>query len=117
MTRLVRGVLLALVCAVACCTPLEPTVNTAVAAAPDEKLPEQNELRTCNADADCIAVSAGCCGCTAGGMNTPINSKYESAWRRALAQRCVDIVCPAVMSDDPSCHSKPQCVDGQCVLH
>jgi len=70
---------------------------------------------SCTEDSDCISVKADCCGCTAGGKAISINKAYLNEWLNKLG--CKDIMCPAVMSGDPSCiNKKPKCENNKCIL-
>ncbi len=78
------------------------------------------EIDSCTTDEDCILVQNGCCGCSAGGSNTSINKKYMFFWNREiLGSKCTSVMCPAVMSNDYTCHGQvtPHCtVENKCVL-
>jgi hypothetical protein len=74
------------------------------------------DFYSCSADSDCVSVKADCCGCTAGGKATAISKNFIDQWKNNC-NATEPVVCPAVMSDDPSCINKiPQCVDNKCVL-
>lgn len=76
-----------------------------------------DEVFQCQTDSECVAVSAGCCGCNAGGRSVAINSKYQDYWQSRWTDKCADTMCPAVISKDPSCTAEPKCVDGMCQLN
>ena len=70
----------------------------------------------CNNDSDCERVSDGCCGCSAGGGDTAINKNFLSEWEEDY-KKCDSLICPAVMSDDPSClNTVPKCIYNKCRL-
>jgi hypothetical protein len=74
------------------------------------------DFYSCNQDSDCIKVEGGCCGCNWGGKATAINKNFEQEWEDKLLDECREIMCPAVISDDPSCFKEPKCVNNKCVL-
>lgn len=80
-----------------------------------EKETEEIDFYACEKDSDCISVKADCCGCTAGGAAISINIKYRQEWNKKL--NCAGIMCPAVMSDDPSCSQKPKCINNSCIMN
>ncbi len=69
---------------------------------------------SCDVDSDCVSVKEDCCGCNAGGKAISINKKYQSEWNNGL--NCAGIMCPAVMSNDPTCSSKPKCENNKCIF-
>ena len=75
----------------------------------------------CNSKAadinQCVKVKADCCGCQEGGKNIPINRNYKSYWESKLRKKCKDVMCPMVISNDPSCSQKVSCIDNRCQLH
>lgn len=73
------------------------------------------DFYSCSQDSDCISVKAGCCGCTAGGRAVAINKSYKNSWRGNCKEE-MPVMCPMVMSDDPSCFAEPRCVKNKCVL-
>jgi len=57
---------------------------------------------------------ADCCGCSAGGKLHAV-PRSEQAGELLRYERCrKTVLCPQVMSTDPSCHAKARCVSGQC---
>lgn len=74
---------------------------------------DKTDFYSCAQDSDCISVKLGPCGCTSGGANTAINKKYRNIWQKGIYD---DMMCPAVMSDDPSCFKEPRCVENSCVM-
>ena len=71
---------------------------------------------SCNDDTDCISVDAGCCGCSSSGSAISINQKYEEKYIQSLSTQCAAISCIQVISDNPSCFSKPVCNNKKCEL-
>jgi hypothetical protein len=71
-------------------------------------------VKLCEKDDECILVQDGCCGCSMGGKNTAINKIHKDWWDNKISSECREIVCIAVISNDPTCFSEPRCVDGEC---
>jgi predicted secreted protein len=74
----------------------------------------QVDLYSCETDMECIAVNKSYCGCSAGGSREAINKKYLIDRQEKTQQE--EVMCPAVMSDDPSCFQEPKCVKNKCVM-
>ena len=74
------------------------------------------DWKICSADTDCVKVDADCCGCNAGGKAVAVNKNYKEEWEKELLEKCKDIVCPAVMSEDPSCFGAVKCVNNVCQI-
>ena len=81
-----------------------------------QEQPATLNLYSCSQDTDCIKVAGGCCDCGGGGNATTINKNFESEWKDKLSNKCKDIGCAAVMSDDPTCFKTAKCVENKCVL-
>ena len=76
----------------------------------------QQDIYSCESDADCISVDAGCCGCTQGGKATAITKNFADQWNANLTQSCKQIACIQSISDDPSCFAETRCIDKRCTL-
>lgn len=74
----------------------------------------QVDFYSCSQNSDCIPVNNRCCGCTMGGSVIAINKKFKDVWHKKL--NCKEIICPTVMSNDPSCFQEPKCENNKCVL-
>ena len=70
----------------------------------------------CFADSDCIVVQNDCCGCNSGGKNKAIAGNYKDIWDRELGDKCKQIGCLSVLSQDISCFSNPVCENDLCTL-
>jgi hypothetical protein len=71
----------------------------------------------CRSNADCVLVAEDCCGCTGGGKQKAVPRKEKASHERARQARCAGTLCPAVMSQDPSCSATSAvCKEGQCAL-
>lgn len=79
--------------------------------------PITNEkMKKCSVDEDCILINTDCCGCNSGGKNTAINKAFQQDWRNYLSCETKSVVCPAVMSNDPSCseNATAACIQEKC---
>ena len=74
---------------------------------------EAAEKDDCQTDEDCALVDA-CCGCGAGGRKVGIRADALPAYEKGRATRCGAAVCPAVISDHPSCNAEPVCKKNRC---
>jgi hypothetical protein len=70
----------------------------------------------CKVAADCAAVDEECCTCAQGGKQVAVAASAAAAYRKKSAAKCKDVMCTAMMSNDPSCAKVPDCVAGKCVL-
>ena len=70
----------------------------------------------CKKDADCVLEKADCCGCNSGGKAAAIGRARSSAYRKEMESKCEGTMCPAIMSNDPTCAMKVACVEGRCAL-
>jgi hypothetical protein len=70
----------------------------------------------CKVAADCVVEPADCCDCANGGRQHAIPKKQAAASKAARAERCKTAVCTMMMSTDPSCGQRADCVDGACVM-
>ena len=71
----------------------------------------------CKVDSDCVLVAEDCCGCTAGGKQKAISKKDRTSYERDRQARCAEVMCAAVMSQDPSCAAtSAACKEGKCSL-
>ena len=80
-------------------------------------LPEMTvSLRICRRDDECAKVKVDCCGCGAGGQAAAINKEHISHWMSTLEQKCKEVMCPQVISNDWTCQVEPTCVKNKCTL-
>lgn len=70
----------------------------------------------CKAAADCVLVPLDCCDCANGGKQHAIAKKHAAADKASRAERCKTTACTMMLSTDPSCGQRPDCVDGACVM-
>lgn len=80
----------------------------------DNKCETKLNRRICDSDDECILVQDGCCSCSWGGKNTAVNKAHLEWWNSKIASECKDVMCPAVISNDPTCFSEPKCINGEC---
>jgi hypothetical protein len=70
----------------------------------------------CKVAADCVVVPLDCCDCANGGKQHAIAKKQAAAAKTARAEKCKTTVCTMMLSTDPSCGQRADCVDGACVM-
>ena len=89
----------------------KPVADMAVAAVEKKKGKAE-----CKVAADCVVEPADCCDCANGGKQHAIPKKAAAASKAARAERCKTTMCTMMLSTDPSCGQRADCVDGQCVM-
>jgi hypothetical protein len=62
----------------------------------------------CTTGDDCELVEA-CCGCNAGGRRIAIRKDAVASYTSSREQRCGDVMCAQVISQDPSCDAEAIC--------
>ena len=70
----------------------------------------------CRKDSDCVAVMAGCCGCSYGGANVALHKDEVKSYREKIWPTCGDAVCLTEISQHVSCTSPVICQKGDCVF-
>jgi hypothetical protein len=70
----------------------------------------------CKVDADCAAITDGCCDCANGGKLRVVAKKEEAKLVKAQRAGCKDVMCTMAVSNDPTCDKRAACVDGACTL-
>ncbi len=70
----------------------------------------------CKVAADCVVVPLECCDCANGGKQHAISKKRAAAEKASRAEKCKTAVCTMMLSTDPSCGQRADCVDGACVM-
>jgi hypothetical protein len=105
--------------------PGDMAALAAAAAAPDlgvakkPAAPTKAEGKTaaeCKVAADCVVEPLDCCDCANGGKQHAIAKRQAAAAKAARAERCKTAVCTMMLSTDPSCGQRADCVDGRCVM-
>lgn len=77
---------------------------------------KDEDVYKCENDRECISISSGCCGCSAGGTATAINRDYYNYWNNKLSENCQDLSCIQVISSHWTCFAEPKCIDETCQL-
>lgn len=70
----------------------------------------------CKVAADCVVEPLDCCDCANGGKQHAIAKKAAAAAKATRAAKCRSAVCTMMLSTDPSCGQRADCVDGACVM-
>ncbi len=85
---------------------------------PQKKLSQKKQKAAgeCKVAADCVVVPSECCDCANGGKQHAIPKKALAAAQAARADKCKAKMCTMMLSTDPSCGQRPDCVDGACVM-
>lgn len=91
-------------------------VKDSCADAAAKKILKLSEMIHCQKNSDCTLVKENCCSCNAGGKQIAISVRHADKYKKALLDRCADIMCTQVISDDPSCKKKAICSNKKCVL-
>jgi hypothetical protein len=96
-----RAALLAAVLAIGCGSKAPPPE-------PSPPAPLTELADSCTTADDCDLVDA-CCGCNAGGKKMAIRKDAVAGFLSTREQRCGDMMCPQVISNDPSCDAEAIC--------
>jgi hypothetical protein len=70
----------------------------------------------CKTAADCEVVPVECCSCANGGKQQAVTHKAAAALNKDRPKRCKDIMCTMMVSTDPTCGKRADCVAGQCTM-
>jgi hypothetical protein len=70
----------------------------------------------CKAATDCVLEPIDCCDCANGGKQHAVTKKMAAATKSARAQKCKTAVCTMMLSTDPSCGQRADCVNGACAM-
>lgn len=70
----------------------------------------------CKVAADCVVEPIDCCDCANGGKQHAVSKKVAAAGKSARAEKCKTAVCTMMLSTDPSCGQRADCVKGACVM-
>jgi hypothetical protein len=73
-------------------------------------------VRECKKTADCVVEPEDCCDCANGGKLHAIAKAQATASKAARAKRCRGVMCTMMLSLDPTCGKRADCVEGACVL-
>jgi hypothetical protein len=70
----------------------------------------------CKAASDCLLEPVDCCDCANGGQQHAVTRKLAAAAKTARAEKCKRVACTMMLSTDPSCGQRADCVKGACVM-
>jgi hypothetical protein len=76
--------------------------------AADPPAPSTEPADHCTTGDDCELVDA-CCGCNAGGKKLAIRKDAVAGFEATRAQRCGEVMCAQMISEDPSCNAEAIC--------
>lgn len=93
-------------------SPTPPPADLAVATVEKKK----GHAAECKVAADCVVEPVDCCDCANGGKQHAISKKAAAAAKAARTERCKTAMCTMMLSTDPSCGQRADCVDGACVM-
>jgi hypothetical protein len=92
-------------------------LDRAVQGKPGQAPAKPSPPSVCKVDRDCVLVVDGCCSCTEGGKQRAVPVAARSSYESRRKAMCRQTMCPALMSEDPSClASRAVCKDGACAL-
>ena len=84
-----------------------------------DKGPDKKSKRAaleCKVAADCVIEPEECCDCANGGKQHAIAKKKAVAAKARATEKCKTKMCTMMLSTDPSCEQRADCVDGACVM-
>jgi hypothetical protein len=93
-----------------------PTPTPTPTPAPDASLGKKSAKKECKAAADCVVMQEECCNCANGGKQQAVPKARQASVKAALQAKCKAAVCTMMMSTDPTCGMKADCVAGICSL-
>jgi len=74
------------------------------------------KIAECKTAADCAVEPDGCCDCANGGKQRAIAKARAAASKQERAKHCADTMCTMMLSTDPTCGMRADCVSGACVM-
>lgn len=83
-----------------------PTPSPVVTSKPGKK--------ECKVAADCVVLPEDCCDCANGGKQHAIAKSKLAAAKADRAAHCKHTMCTMMISTDPTCGMRADCVAGQC---
>jgi len=93
--------------------PKPADLAVAAATKPEKK---KGAAAECKVAADCVVEPIECCDCANGGKQHAIAKKTAAATKAAREAKCKTAMCTMMLSTDPSCGMRADCVDGACVM-
>lgn len=70
----------------------------------------------CHVAADCTVAAVDCCDCANGGKQQAVPKHELKHLEAARKKRCKGAMCTMMLSVDPTCGKRADCVEGRCVL-
>lgn len=70
----------------------------------------------CKVAADCVVEPVECCDCANGGKQHAVSKKVAAASKKARAAECKAKMCTMMLSTNPTCGMRADCVDGACTM-
>jgi hypothetical protein len=70
----------------------------------------------CKTAADCVVLPVECCDCANGGKQEAVAKTKAAAIKSERAGKCKGAMCTMMVSTDPTCGKRPECVEGQCTM-
>jgi hypothetical protein len=70
----------------------------------------------CKTADDCLVVPVECCDCANGGKQQAANKQQAKAIAASREKSCKNAMCTMMISTDPSCGMRANCVSGKCVM-
>lgn len=83
---------------------------------PDLAASGKSKANGCANTSDCVLVEDGCCSCANGGRLKAVLKRDEPRLAAARKKACAETVCTMMVSTDPSCGQRVDCVAGECVM-
>jgi len=90
--------------------------DLAVVAVEKKKPKAAGTAAECKVAADCVVEPVDCCDCANGGRQHAVPKKQLAKVKAERAKRCKNAMCTMMLSTDPSCGQRADCVDGACVM-
>ena len=96
-------------------------VAVADAGAPPKLLPPTattppSKGAECKLASECVIEPVDCCDCANGGKQHAIAKKAVAASKAARQKRCKNVACTMMLSTDPTCGQRADCVAGHCEM-
>ena len=94
----------------------KPAATDAAVAKVEAPPPKKKGPPECKTAADCEVVPVECCDCANGGKQQAVTHKMAKQLTADRPKRCKNIMCTMMVSTDPTCGKRSDCVDGQCAM-
>jgi hypothetical protein len=94
-----------------------PAVKPADAGAAVAKAPPAKKgAPECKTAADCEVAPVECCDCANGGKQQAVTHAAAALLKKDRPKKCKDTMCTMMVSTDPTCGKRADCVNGQCTM-